>query len=368
MSGLRKRPASIADMLNTAIVVLNARYYPIYLNPAAEQFLGTSHAAATKTGFDAVLAANPLLAEAIYEALVSHQVITLREVNLRFAHEINRVADCAITPHPEYEDARVMLEFNDIERHLRISRDAQIHALQNTTRQMMRGLAHELKNPLGGLRGAAQLLARELPTPELGEFTTIILKETDRLRDLIDRMLGPVDQLNPKWINIHEPLEQVRQLLLIEAGTDALDWQRDYDPSLPEVWADRDQLVQVFLNLARNAIQAMAEAKTPEPQLRFRTRALRQYTIHGHRHRLAVRVDIEDNGPGVPESLAETLFLPMVSGRADGSGLGLSIAQTIAERHQGVIELDPEADRTCFAVILPLLEPNRAHRQAASLL
>lgn len=373
MSGYRKRPVGIADTLNTAIVVLNARYYPIYLNPAAEQFLGTSQAAANKTGFDAVLSANGLLAEAIYEALVSHQVITLREVNLRLAHQMHRVADCAITPHPEYEDARVMLEFNDIERHLRISRDAQIHALQNTTRQMMRGLAHELKNPLGGLRGAAQLLERELPDPKLTEFTEIILKETDRLRDLIDRMLGPADQIRPDWINIHEPLEQVRQLLSIETKAHPIEWQRDYDPSLPEVWADRDQLVQVFLNLARNAIQAMAEAGTEQPCLTFRSRALRQYTIHGQRYRLAVRVDIEDNGPGVPESLLETLFLPMVSGRADGSGLGLSLAQTIAERHQGVIELDHEATHTCFAVILPLLEPNQTHKPvtgpvAASLL
>ncbi|WP_410474387.1 nitrogen regulation protein NR(II) [Guyparkeria sp. TX1] len=344
----------LADTLNTAIVVLDERNRPIYLNSAAEQFLGTSYSAALKSGFDTVFAANPLLAETIREALVSQQVMTLREIELVLAHESTRVADCAITPRPDYPRARVMLEFNDIERHLRISRDARINSLQMTTRQMMRGLAHELKNPLGGLRGAAQLLERELPDDRLTEYTRIILQETDRLRGLIDRMLGPIDRPDCHWVNVHEPLEQVRQLLRIEAGDKPLDWQLDYDPSIPDVWADRDQLVQVLLNLARNAVQAMREGNTPEPRLTFRTRVMRQFTIHGKRHRLAVRIDVEDNGPGVPEDLVETLFLPMVSGRAGGSGLGLSLAQTIAERHQGMIEFVPKRGLTRFSLILPI--------------
>src|SRR6056297_1506595 len=195
----------LADTLNTAIVVLDERNRPIYLNSAAEQFLGTSYTAALKSGFDAVFEANPLLVDTINEALSSSQVMTLREVELVLAHELIRVADCAITPRPEYAGARVMLELNDIERHLRISRDARINSLQMTTRQMMRGLAHELKNPLGGLRGAAQLLERELPDEDLAEYTGIILQETDRLRGLIDRMLGPIDRPNFEWINVHEP-------------------------------------------------------------------------------------------------------------------------------------------------------------------
>ncbi|MFO7581275.1 nitrogen regulation protein NR(II) [Guyparkeria sp.] len=344
----------LADTLNTAIVVLDDRNRPIYLNSAAEQFLGTSYSAALKSGFDTVLSANPLLAHTIDEALASQQVMTLREIELTLAHELTRVADCAITPRPDFPAARVMLEFNDIERHLRISRDARINSLQMTTRQMMRGLAHELKNPLGGLRGAAQLLERELPDPSLTEYTRIILQETDRLRVLIDRMLGPSDRLHCRWVNIHEPLEQVRQLLRVEAGGERLDWQLDYDPSLPEVWADRDQLVQVLLNLARNAVQAMREGEVESPRLTFRTRVLRQFTVHGKRHRLAVRIDVEDNGPGVPEELVETLFLPMVSGRAGGSGLGLSLAQTIVERHQGMIEFVPKRGLTRFSVILPI--------------
>jgi len=344
----------LADTLNTAIVVLDDRNRPIYLNSAAEQFLGTSYSAALKSGFGSVFEANPFLAETIREALTTHQVMTLREVELVLAHEVVRVADCAITPHPEFPQARVMLELNDIERHLRISRDARINSLQMTTRQMMRGLAHELKNPLGGVRGAAQLLERELPDERLTEYTRIILQETDRLRGLIDRMLGPSDRPHFDWVNVHEPLEQVRQLLRIEAGDRPLEWRLDYDPSLPDVWADRDQLVQVLLNLARNAVQAMREGETPNPRLTFRTRVLRQFTIHGKRHRLAVRIDVEDNGPGVPAELVETLFLPMVSGRPGGSGLGLSLAQTIAERHQGMIEFVPMRRVTRFSLILPI--------------
>jgi two-component system nitrogen regulation sensor histidine kinase GlnL len=348
------KDARLADMLNTAIVVLDEADRPIYLNSAAEQFLGTSYSAALKSGFDTILAANSILAETIEEALAGRQVMTLREIELELAHEQTRVADCAITPYPEHPDARVMLEFNDIERHLRISRDARINSLQMTTRQMMRGLAHELKNPLGGLQGAAQLLERELPDPSLTDYTRIILQETDRLRMLIDRMLGPNDRLHCHWINIHEPLEQVRRLLSIETDGESMEWVPDYDPSLPGIWADRDQLVQVLLNLGRNAIQAMREGGTASPRLVLRTRVLRQFTVHGRRHRLAVRIDVEDNGPGVPEELIETLFLPMVSGRAGGSGLGLSMAQTIVERHQGMIEFVPRRDVTRFSVILPI--------------
>ncbi len=355
----------LADTLNTAIVVLDERNRPIYLNSAAEQFLGTSYTAALKSGFDAVFEANPLLVDTINEALSSSQVMTLREVELVLAHELIRVADCAITPRPEYAGARVMLELNDIERHLRISRDARINSLQMTTRQMMRGLAHELKNPLGGLRGAAQLLERELPNEDLAEYTGIILQETDRLRGLIDRMLGPIDRPNFEWINVHEPLEQVRQLLRIEAGDKPLDWELDFDPSLPDVWADRDQVVQVLLNLARNAVQSMREGETPKPRLTFRTRVLRQFTIHGKRHRLAVRIDVEDNGPGVPPDLVETLFLPMVSGRPSGSGLGLSLAQTIAERHHGMIEFVPMRRVTRFSLILPI-RPDGTSGKASS--
>ncbi|WP_407276077.1 nitrogen regulation protein NR(II) [Halothiobacillus sp. DCM-1] len=358
------RPPRLADALNTAIVVLDARDRPIYLNSAAEQFWDTSFKAIAKQGFRPFFNLNTELSATIAEARASAQVMTLRELEITITHGQTRIADCAITPEPGIEGASLLLEFTDIERHVRISREAQSHAMQISTRQLVRGLAHELKNPLGGVQGAAQLLARELPDAALREYTEIILAETHRLKTLIDRMLGPNQRPQPTLINIHDPLEQVRRLLSIEAEkiplTAPLRWVLDFDPSLPELWADRDQLMQILLNLGRNALQAMSEHATPAPTLRLRTRVLRQFTIHQTRHRLLLAVDLENNGPPVPDGLMETLFLPMVSGRAHGSGLGLSIAQTLAEQHQGMIEFRQAPGAVTFTLILPFRTPAAA--------
>ncbi len=354
------RPARLADALNTAIVVLDQTGQLLYLNSAAEQFWDTSYAAVLKQGFTHFFAHNPVLANAVSEAQTTQQVVTLREAELIGPHGQTHIADCAITPDPDIEGAALLLELTDIEQHVRISRDAQLHAMQISTRQLVRGLAHELKNPLGGLQGAAQLLERELPNAGLREYTQIILNETHRLKNLIDRMLGPINRPHITLINVHEPLEQVRQLLAIEAEETAfntpLQWQFDFDPSIPDILADRDQLIQVLLNLGRNALQAMSENKTQQPTLRFKTRVLRQYTIHQKRHRLVLRIDLENNGPMVPDSLIESLFLPMVSGRAHGTGLGLSIAQTIAEQHQGMIEFKQKPGAVKFSLVLPIAQ------------
>jgi len=352
------RPARLADALNTAIVVLDAKEQLLYLNAAAEQFWDASFLAVRKQGFLPIFAHNPALADAVAEARATQQVVTLREAQLITPHGQIRIADCAITPDPDIAGAALLLELTDIEQHVRISREAQLHAMQRSTRQLVRGLAHELKNPLGGLQGAAQLLERELPSADLREYTQIILNETHRLKNLIDRMLGPINRPNRTLINIHAPLEQVRQLLSIEAEQTPLcaplRWQLDFDPSIPEVLADRDQLIQVLLNLGRNALQAMSENATAAPQLRLKTRVLRQYTIHQKRHRLVLMIELANNGPEVPAPLVESLFLPMVSGRAHGTGLGLSIAQTIAEQHQGMIEFKQKSGEVKFSLVLPM--------------
>lgn len=352
------RKARLADALTTAIVVLDETDRLLYINSAGEQFWDTSYGVVLKQGFAPFFAQNPILANAVAEARLTEQIVTLREAELVSIHGQMHIADCTITPSPDIAGANIVLELTDIERHMRISRDAQLHAMQISTRQLVRGLAHELKNPLGGLQGAAQLLERELPNADLREFTQIILNESHRLKNLIDRMLGPNNRPKMQRINIHEPLEQVRRLLSIEAEEillrATLQWQLDFDPSIPDVLADRDQLIQVLLNLGRNALQAMSESNTPHPALRFKTRVLRRFTIHQTLHRLVLRIDIENNGPPVPETLIESLFLPMVSGRAHGSGLGLSIAQTIAEQHQGLIEFKQKPGAVRFSLILPL--------------
>lgn len=241
------------------------------------------------------------------------------------------------------------MELNMVDRLQAISRDESEWQAQATLKEIMKGVAHEVKNPLGGIRGAAQLLASELPTTSLGEYTDIIISEVDRLHTLVDRMLGPNERLEPEPTNIHEVIEHVRQLIKAEAKG-ALEVVRDYDPSLPDFLADGGQLTQAVLNLVRNASQACGEGGL----VTLRTRVLRQFTVGGTRHKLVCAFQVIDDGPGVPESLLSSLFLPMVTGTAKGTGLGLSIAQRIANQHGGLIQVQSVPGDTCFTLLLPM--------------
>ena len=218
----------------------------------------------------------------------------------------------------------------------------------------MRGLAHEIKNPLGGIRGAAQLLARELPDEGLRDYTNVIIEEADRLRNLVDRMLGSNKLPSLAMTNIHEVLERVASLIEAEAQG-SITLVRDYDPSIPDLLIDREQLIQAVLNIVRNALQALsAQSDLRLGRISLRTRTLRQFTIGHTRHRLVVKMEIIDNGPGIPPALQETIFYPMVSGRPDGTGLGLAITQNIISQHQGLIECESHPGHTVFSIFLPL--------------
>ena len=217
------------------------------------------------------------------------------------------------------------------------------------TRALVRGFAHEVKNPLGGLRGAAQLLEGELPDASLKEYTQIIISEADRLQKLVDEMLGPNRLPKKSLVNIHEVLERVRSLVLAEVP-DGVQIKRNYDPSIPEFVADRDQLLQAVLNIVRNAIQAVEETGIIE----LKTRIERQFTIGNVRHRHVLRIDITDNGPGIPEEMQHRIFYPMVTSRAEGTGVGLSIAQSLISRHDGLIECSSNEDGAKFTILLPL--------------
>jgi two-component system nitrogen regulation sensor histidine kinase GlnL len=241
------------------------------------------------------------------------------------------------------------LELVQLDRHLRISQDEQWLSQHSAARKMIRGLAHEIKNPLGGLRGAAQLLDGELREEGLKEYTRIIIAEADRLHKLVDRMLGPNNRLHKQEINIHEILEHVRNLVLAEAPG-GIELIRDYDPSLPWLWGDRDLLIQAVLNIVRNALQSLGDSG----RITLRTRILHKFTIDHTRHRLVIRADIMDNGPGIPEPLQDTLFYPMVTGRDEGTGLGLTIAQTLINQHRGLIECQSRPGHTVFTVLLPV--------------
>jgi two-component system, NtrC family, nitrogen regulation sensor histidine kinase GlnL len=250
---------------------------------------------------------------------------------------------------------RVMLELIEIEQQVRIDREERSQGLAQANKELVRNLAHEIKNPLGGIRGAAQLLAMEVNSRELTEYTQVIIKEADRLQALVDRLLAPHRRARVVAdVNIHEVCERVRALVMAEFPR-GLTVARDYDTSLPEFRGDREQLIQAVLNIAHNATYALAERiAAADAHLILRTRVARQVTFGRQRFRLALELHIEDNGPGVPEAIRDQIFQPLVSGREGGSGLGLTLAQTFVQQHDGTIECDSVAGRTVFKILIPL--------------
>jgi two-component system nitrogen regulation sensor histidine kinase GlnL len=243
----------------------------------------------------------------------------------------------------------LLIEFRHIDQQIKIEREERLNDQSQANRELIRNLAHEIKNPLGGIRGAAQLLDRELERPGLHEYTQVIMKEADRLQSLMDRLLTPHRLPQPAPLNIHEVLERVRSLILAEYPR-GIAIRRDYDTSLPLLKGDKEQMIQVVLNIARNAAQAMKGAG----QLAFRTRVARQMTLARKRYKHALVVDITDNGPGIPVDMRERLFYPLVSGREGGSGLGLTLAQTFVTQHGGTITFDSQPGKTTFTLLLPV--------------
>lgn len=241
------------------------------------------------------------------------------------------------------------------EQQTRQDREERLAEQAQTNKELIRNLAHEIKNPLGGIRGAAQLLEMEMNSPELNEYTQVIIHEADRLQSLVDRLLAP--HRRPHMVgdvNIHEVCERVRSLIMAEFPK-GLRVQRDYDISIPEFRGDREQLIQTVLNIAHNACQALAERiAAGDAQLVFRTRIARQVTFGKQRYRLALELHVIDNGPGVPDSIRDRIFYPLVSGREGGSGLGLTLAQTFVQQHHGLIEVDSVPGRTDFKILIPL--------------
>jgi two-component system nitrogen regulation sensor histidine kinase GlnL len=255
---------------------------------------------------------------------------------------------CTITPYDAPQEG-IFMELRTVDPHLRIARLEQTRLQQEASRELLRNLAHEIKNPLGGIRGAAQLLEHELPRESLREYTQVIIKESDRLQSLMERLLTP--HRTPRFgaVNIHEVLERVRSLILAETPH-GMSLQRDYDTSLPELRADSEQLIQAVLNVARNAVQAMHS----QGKIIFKTRVARQSTLESRRHQLGLKTEIIDNGPGIPEDIREQIFYPLVSGREGGSGLGLAVAQTLIAQNHGTIDCESYPGCTVFSIFLPI--------------
>jgi two-component system nitrogen regulation sensor histidine kinase GlnL len=340
----------VLDNLSTAILLFDREFKLQYINSSAEMMFGVS--ARKVIGMPAgelISCSGSMIHENLERSLVTGQPFSEREHQLK-VHEDNEITvDCTVIPirSDQYVN-EFLVEIQQVDRQLRISREEQLLARNQASRALVRGLAHEIKNPLGGLRGAAQLLERELPHASLAEYTQIIIEEADRLQNLVDRMLGPNKLPVLKWVNIHQVLERVCSLVQAETGP-GLEIKKDYDPSIPDLKGDMDQLIQAFLNIMRNGVQAAG----PSGVIGIDTRILRQFTIGNIRHRLVVSVEISDNGPGIPIDLQERVFFPLVSG-SEGMGLGLSISQTLINRHQGLIEFTSKPGDTVFRVLLPL--------------
>ena len=342
------------ELLATAIVALDGDYTVRYANQAAEDLLGTGARSLLGQRFPALFLDQPALEAMLAEALAVHWSYRSQTVNYERAGRDPMPLSCVVTPI-DVAGTPLLVELRPIQDQLRLEREERLLDQQETTRELLRNLAHEIKNPLGGLRGSAQLLERELDRADLKEYTQVIIKEADRLQVLLDRLLTPRRAIELAQVNIHEVLERVRSLVQAEfpAGILVL---RNYDPSVPDMVGDKEQLIQAILNVVRNAAQALlSEANAVRGgNIVLRTRSARQVTIARRRHKLALELQVIDDGPGVPEDIRDRVFNPLVSGREGGSGIGLALVQTYVQNHGGVVEFDSRPGKTIFTLLLPL--------------
>jgi two-component system nitrogen regulation sensor histidine kinase GlnL len=320
----------------------------VHANPAAEDLFSFSLKNVAGLTLAQLFTDSRELTGSLNSALGQNWSYAGRDLTLTRPAQASLHLNCLITP-TETSAARFLIEFRPIDQQLKLAREQRQMDQQLANRELIRNLAHEIRNPLGGLRGSAQLLERELDRPELREYTQVIIKEADRLQVLLDRLLTPHRPPQVAPLNIHEVLERVRSLVLAEFP-DGIKIERDYDASLPDLHGDKEQLIQAVLNIVRNAAQALNGKGTID----IRTRAARQVTLAKQRYKLALELQVVDNGPGIPEELRERIFYPLVSGRDGGTGLGLTLSQTFVQHHHGTIECDSEPGRTCFTIMLPL--------------
>lgn len=347
--------AELLDALSTSVLLLDYDFSVRYINASAQEFLGVSYNQILGHPITTLFADAPALTQLLQRATEGGGICSEHELSLTAiipgqGPRPTVLADVTVTrltgPKATH---RLLVELVNARLRHQLLRESELLARVDSSRLIARQLAHEIRNPLGGLRGAAQLLARELGSPEQREYTDVILREADRLGALVNTMLGPSRPPQRAQGNIHEVCEHVYQLLRAEAP-EGVRLLRDYDPSLPDSLLARDELIQALLNVMRNAVQAAG----PGGRVTLRTRFQSNVTINSRRHRAVCCVQVEDDGPGVPEELRQTLFLPLVSSKSDGTGLGLSVAQEMLSRQHGIIEFESVPGRTVFSLLLPL--------------
>ncbi len=346
----------LLDNLNIGVALLDERCTVCYLNPAAEMLLGVALPRIFGLDFSSLITDNSTLSLQLQSVLNTQQITSQRaaEWETSFTGQ-PMVVDYTITALQNGPEIQILVEIERVDRWLKISQEEAMQAAHDTGRSIVRGMAHEIKNPLGGIKGATQLLAKELIDPEHHEFSNIIIEEANRLRNLVDKMLGPRHLPNLQSQNLHEVIEHVLALIQSENG-EKLTIKRDYDPSIPVVYIDREQLIQALINLVKNAVNAMLESNTPSPVLTLKSRVVKRHRVDSMHSHLMACIDIGDNGPGVPDHLKETLFFPMITGSASGMGLGLSITQSIVHQHKGTLDFASQRGDTHFLIYLPIEE------------
>jgi len=348
---------SLLDNLNTAVLLLNENLVVEYLNPAFEALLKVSSARLRGSPAGALFRDTGNVLKTLDASLATGRSHTRRHEYVGVYGAESAQVDYSVMPIELDSQKMLLMELQPIDRFLKINREEAILSVHDTSKTLIRGLAHEIKNPLGGIRGAAQLLDEEIAEQsvegETRELCQIIMTETDRLRNLVDRLLGPNQMPTVTQISIHEVTERVVALMQAELQGQ-IQIIRDYDPSIPPIQGDVEQLIQAVLNVARNAMQALIDSEQASPKIIFRTRVHHSFTIAGQCHKMICKLEIVDNGPGVSEDIKERIFFPMISGRKQGSGLGLTISQNAVNGHQGIIECDSRPGKTCFTIYLPI--------------
>ena len=346
----------LLDNVKTGVVLLDSELRFIYINAAAQALLEISDRKVRELFIGDILVNADKDIDEMQSAIINNNSFTKRKAELQTIHNKAIFVDYTISPFEQEGKTQALIELNSAEQSHRISREESLHSTYATTRELVRGLAHEIKNPLGGIRGAAQLLEQEVSDNELIDYTKVIIKEADRLHNLVDRLTGPRKPLDLKEINIHEVLERVRNLVNAEISGKGIKLTFDYDPSIPSIVGDSEQMIQAMLNIVRNAMQSLNSPDVDHElgQIILRTRISRNVTIGTNFYRLAASIEVVDNGHGIPSNMLETIFYPMISGRADGTGLGLSITHGIINQHQGTIECQSKPGNTSFKVLLPI--------------
>lgn len=338
------------ELLTTSVLILDEGESIVYVNPAAENLFEVSRSKLTGQTTRELFGDSPGLESGIARAQQTGAAYTEQELELAVPGKGKLHLTCTISPLDQ-EGAALLVELRHIDQQLKIAREERLNEQQQANRELIRNLAHEIKNPLGGIRGAAQLLEHELERPQLSEYTQVIIGEADRLQSLVNRLLTPHRMPQFRRINVHQVLVRVKGV--VQAEFPAIPVGCDFDASLPEFDADAEQLTQAVLNIVRNAAQVLS-GTTAGPKISLTTRIARYVTLAKKRHPLAVAITVADNGPGVPAEIRERIFFPLVSGREGGSGLGLTIAQTFIAQHGGTIECDSVPGCTRFTILVPL--------------